>query len=115
MTEKSSKTKTADSLWRQIIKSEGKCKRGIDCKFGVFEASHIIRRGYKGLRWDLANGLCLCIGCHDWAHSNPKKFREWVKQQFPERWKYLTKRKYKIGKPDLDAVIKRLKSYLDSQ
>lgn len=67
MTEYQRVTKKCDKLWADIIKN----KAGWICEWCgktkiqvMMNAAHIIRRGNKSTRWDIRNGLCLCVGCH---------------------------------------------------
>lgn len=71
----------ADRLWSQLIRQrDGACRR---CGRGqgevVLQAAHVISRRYKAIRWDDRNGICLCVGCHHWAHMQPIEFDWWVR------------------------------------
>jgi len=110
----------ADETWRLIIIKPGKCAR---CgKTKNLHAAHIISRGHCNthnlpLRYDLANGICMCVGCHIfWAHKEPIAFAEWLREKFKARYVYLVKRKDDIvGCIDYYETINRLKAHLSGQ
>ena len=69
----------ADKLWSFIIRSEGFCRRcGRQPGEITLQAAHIISRSYTATRWDLRNGLPLCLGCHHFAHNKPLEFEDFV-------------------------------------
>lgn len=47
-------------------------------------AAHIFTRAIKATRHDMDNLVCLCFGCHAWAHRNPLDFHAWVKEKMGE-------------------------------
>lgn len=72
----------ADKLWSLIIRSEGSCRRcGRQPGEITLQAAHIISRRYTATRWDLRNGLPLCMGDHHWAHNYPLEFELFVIEQ----------------------------------
>lgn len=100
MKKKPNYKKKADTLWSQVVRQRGICER---CgKKGVLNAHHITSRANHSLRYDLKNGLALCVGCHFWIHQNLVLGAEWLKHDRPEIYKYLMKEK---------NVIKQLKTY----
>jgi len=42
-------------------------------------ACHFYSRSIKSLRWDMDNIICLCVGCHFWAHKNPSELTDWYR------------------------------------
>jgi len=62
-----------------------------DLKEGL-QWAHVISRSYKTIRWSLKNCLCLCSGCHFWAHKFPVEFGIWLVKCFGEKWYYSLKR-----------------------
>jgi len=83
-----------DDLWRKIIKRKGRCDK-CGSRYGL-EAHHVIGRGNNNLRWDLRNGICLCLECHDQQKAKPKKFLKWFEQRRPDDYEYLLKEKNRI-------------------
>lgn len=99
MKKKSIKTIKAkcDKLWSEIIRSKGYCEI---CGTTVnLNAHHIISRHNKVLRWDLQNGICLCVSCHKFSthsvHNDPLGFMEWFRKNYHKDYWYLRRRKNK--------------------
>jgi hypothetical protein len=70
-----------DRLWAQAVKARdgGRCRRcGARPALRGLHAAHIITRRRYATRWDPANGVVLCMGCHRWAHEHPGDFARWV-------------------------------------
>ena len=73
-----------DKLWRETIKARAgnkceKCTRS----FGKLDCHHIFgKKAHPATRWDLANGVLLCVKCHKFgkgsAHETPKEFMDWI-------------------------------------
>lgn len=60
------------------VRARGKCER---CGKTVnLQACHIFSRRYGRLRHNELNLLCLCSGCHFFAHGNPILFTLWVQE-----------------------------------
>ena len=79
---KSYLTNKLDKECQRIVRSKGQC---VKCKRpDALQTAHIFSRTYKSVRWNLLNMLCLCAGCHRWAHNNPVLFTEWVKNYLGE-------------------------------
>jgi hypothetical protein len=52
-------------------------------KRGRLNSHHIYTRNKKSVRWDLKNGITLCVGCHTFsskfsAHGTPTEFTYWL-------------------------------------
>ena len=74
-----------DKVVSQIVRTRGKCERcGV---VNQLQCCHIFSRTYMSVRFFLTNLLCLCAGCHFWAHKNPILFAEFVKKYFG-KYKY---------------------------
>lgn len=59
------------------VRSKDRCER---CgKTSNLQAAHIFSRRYSKLRHYEPNILCLCSGCHFWAHQNPILFAEFCR------------------------------------
>ena len=100
--------KQADILWSRAIKKRagGRCEL---CGKEGREAHHLFKRQYKSVRWDLDNGVCLCLGCHHLAHSKPAQFAEWIINRRGKAWyDRLEQRKNVLGKPDMREILKNL-------
>lgn len=100
---KRSLRKKLDRAWsEQIRKRDQYCQYHISgSNYSRLNAHHIMPRS-KGdlLRWDVVNGISLCVHCHKWhdrsAHKSQKKFQEWFRLCHPEKWRYLMKQKRKL-------------------
>lgn len=70
--------KKADDLWAKIIKIRDgyKCQR-CQSTHKQLNSCHFYSRAAKSVRWDLKNGVCLCVGCHFFTHQNPAEFVQW--------------------------------------
>jgi len=84
---KKSLKKKMDALWSKIIRSRGSCEV---CGTACQNAHHIIGRVNYNLRWDLRNGVALCVGCHFKAHNNPIEFLDYLWEVRPGDYLYLT-------------------------
>ena len=72
-----------DRLWADAVKKRDNwtCRRCGHQERRHLQAAHIHSRSRKSTRHDLANGVCLCAGCHlYWAHKHPVEFVEWVRE-----------------------------------
>ena len=75
--------KKADKEWSLAVRTRDKftCQRcGYHHPRGKsLNGAHIISRDNSKLRWNVNNGICLCISCHRWwAHTHPVEFTYWV-------------------------------------
>ena len=62
----------------ESVRGRGACER---CgKTVQLQCCHIYSRRYSRLRHNELNLLCLCAGCHFWAHHNPIDFALFVQK-----------------------------------
>lgn len=96
-----------DKAWSKAIRErdEYTCQR---CEKDGNQAAHIIPRRHRILRWDWANGLCLCFACHHKWHSNPLDSADWFENKYRERWEYLHERKNITAHWTLDELEEML-------
>lgn len=107
----------ADKLWSLAVRQrDGKCRRcGRTSPEVVLHGAHIISRRYKAIRWEPINGLCLCAGCHMWAHRFPVDFDWWAQELIGEDI-YIDLRKRAVEyagtlkRVDLEEVIEQLEA-----
>lgn len=100
-----------DTVFSEIIRRRGKCKR---CgQRDNLVTAHIFSRHNLSVRWDFGNVFCLCNGCHTWAHQNPKLFEGFAKSKLGEvRYGILEKEAMRVKKwsvTGLEALLKGLK------
>lgn len=54
---------------------------------GRLNAHHIIPKNFLKYKYDLSNGMTLCVTCHQFgkfsAHKNPLWFANWFREQRP--------------------------------
>lgn len=66
-----------DKVFSKLIREHGKCVR---CgTTDNLQCCHIYSRANRAVRWDVDNALCMCAGCHFWAHQSPLEFAELCK------------------------------------
>lgn len=108
-----------DKIFAERIKARDKyCVR---CLAGRGQAqmqcAHVRSRRFLGTRWLTENGLCLCAGCHFWAHQNPVEFGVWFVGKYPERWSIIRLESNKIKKyiaSDYETIYNTLKGECDA-
>jgi hypothetical protein len=75
-------TKKLDILWSKLVRQRD--KKCMYCQSTEYlNAHHIFSRSNLSTRWDLANGICLCSGCHTFsskfsAHKTGTEFTYWL-------------------------------------
>jgi hypothetical protein len=110
-------TKKLDDLWSQIVKSDGKCE--VCGRKDTLNSHHIFSRSNMSVRWDLDNGICLCVAHHVFAnfsaHKAPMEFTQWILAERGEKWfvALRTKARTVVRKIDKTAVYVELKTKLD--
>ena len=100
MMKKTKKTwkRQLDKLWSEIIRSKGYCEI---CGTTVnLNAHHIVGRINNALRWDLRNGICICVSCHKFsthsAHNDSIGFMKWFRKNHYKDYLYLCKKRNEI-------------------
>ena len=80
-----------DKLWSDKVKERAnfKCEY-CGTKDKRLNSHHIFSRSNKSVRWDLDNGLCLCVSHHSLgnfsAHKNPFEFSDWIREYKGKDW-----------------------------
>ena len=78
---KKSEIKKLDLLWSKKIKELANYTCEYCGKSGVWlNACHIIGRRYRGTRWLLSNGMCLCYPHHQQYDSHGPQHEDIVKE-----------------------------------
>tara|TARA_R110000803_G_scaffold76454_1_gene141073 strand:+ start:12848 stop:13231 length:384 start_codon:yes stop_codon:yes gene_type:complete len=82
-----------DIIWSKLVKLRAGMKCEIEnCKHKpTLNSHHVFSRKNSSTRWDLNNGLCLCIGHHTMsskfsAHGNPIAFTYWLEEYKGSDW-----------------------------
>lgn len=79
-----------DNLWRFAIYR----RAGYVCEYcgatGQLNAHHIFSRSNFAVRWDIENGVCLCVSHHIFGnlsfHKSPAEMLEWIKEKRGMEW-----------------------------
>ncbi len=100
-----------DTVFSEIIRRRGKCKR---CgQRDSLVPAHIFSRHNLSVRWDFDNVFCFCNECHAWAHQNPKLFEGFAKSKLEDvGYGILEKKALQVKKwslTELEILLKRLK------
>lgn len=73
--------KKMDKLFSDIIRSQGVCDKCGSTR--NLQCAHVISRRHLKTRFDLENGLCLCVKCHLFeAHREPHEFVRWFDNKY---------------------------------
>jgi hypothetical protein len=92
MKKKSAKSRDnkLDTLWALAVKARAGNKCEYCGRTEVLNSHHIFSRSNKKLRWDLSNGVCLCVFHHVFgnfsAHKSPLEFAEWLRNTRGNDW-----------------------------
>ena len=76
-----------DTAWSLLVK----LKAGMKCEIKgcthkpTLNSHHVFSRKNRSTRWDVNNGICLCVGHHTMsskksAHGNPIWFTYWLEE-----------------------------------
>jgi len=72
-----------DDAWALLVK----LRAGMECEYcgktTHLNSHHIYSRSKRSTRWDVKNGICLCVGHHVFssgfsAHKTPLEFVRWL-------------------------------------
>ena len=80
-----------DDAWALLVKLRAGNKCEYCGKISPLNSHHVYSRSKKSTRWDVINGVCLCVGHHTFsssfsAHKTPTEFTEWIKENRGEEW-----------------------------
>jgi len=95
-----------DIAWSKLVKLRANMKCEIQgCTHKpTLNSHHIFSRKNRSTRWDVENGICLCIGHHTMsskfsAHGNPIAFTYWLEEYKGSDWiDALSKKSHSIRK-----------------
>jgi len=100
---RSEKAKLEDKLdnrWSLIVRNRAKNRCEICGNTQNLNSHHIVTRTNKRLRWDLKNGVSLCVKHHvfgsEAVHENALFFDNWFIKHRKNDRKYLLKEMYSI-------------------
>jgi len=76
--------KKLDTAWSLLVKLRAGMKCEYCGKTETLNSHHIYTRRNRSTRWNVKNGICLCVSHHTFnstfsAHQAPLEFIEWLK------------------------------------
>ena len=115
--------KRLDDIWSQLVKAKAGNKCEVCGKTKSLNSHHIFSRANKATRWDVNNGICLCVGHHIGskfsAHKTPLPFSDWLQKERGENWYNLLLAKsriiYKWHKFEKELLLKELQKELNKK
>jgi hypothetical protein len=106
-----------DTAWSLLVK----LRAGMKCEYcgkkTHLNSHHIYSRSKKSTRWDLKNGISLCVGHHTFsskfsAHKTPLEFTEWLLdhkgKDFVDRLRLKANSISKLHKFEKELLLKEL-------
>jgi hypothetical protein len=113
--------KALDNLWSELVKLRAGNKCEVCGKVRNLNSHHVYSRAMKSVRWDVINGISLCVGCHVGtkfsAHKTPNDFSEWSKKKRGQAWFDLLQAKAhsisKLHPFEKELLAKELKKEID--
>jgi len=107
-------SKKLDEAWSLAVKKRAgyKCEVCGIGESGHLNSHHIVGRRNRRVRWDVRDGVCLCVKHHklgiESAHEDPLWFREWLEDKRWEDYAYLYTVKNQTKKWTLEDMEKQL-------
>lgn len=109
---------TLDTLWSKAVKLLHRNKCAKCGRMTTLNSHHLFSRSNMSVRWDVDNGICLCVSHHmfgkDSAHKAPLEFVLWLEDEWGRfriddlrvkaKKKYI-KRSREVIKQELKQVI----------
>lgn len=102
--------KLCDKIRSNLVKLKAWCKCEHCWKTEKLNSHHIFSRINYSTRFDLENGVCLCVWCHTMsskfsAHRTPMEFADRIKEyRWEERYNNLKLKKNQKRDKDYDKV-----------
>lgn len=84
-------TKREDAKWAIKVKEQAGFKCEYCGKTETLNSHHIFSRSNRSVRWDVDNGVCLCVAHHTFssafsAHKSPIEFIIWLQEKRGQEW-----------------------------
>lgn len=106
--------KKLDEAWSLLVK----LRAGMKCEYcgkeTTLNSHHIYSRSKRSTRWDIDNGICLCVSHHTFnsgfsAHKTPLEFIDWLKEykgeQFIIKLKHKAHQTLKLHKHEKEEML----------
>jgi hypothetical protein len=118
--------KQLDNLWSEAVKKRAKFRCEKCGKTTTLNSHHIFSRSNKRVRFDIDNGVCVCVAHHIFglfsAHKSPIEFVEWLKKVRGKEWYERIRNKAnitldykKLTNDDIDKIKEQLKLTIDKK
>jgi hypothetical protein len=116
--------KKLDEAWSKLVKLQAGNKCEYCHKTTTLNSHHIFSRANYSVRWNTANGVCLCVSHHTFnrrfsAHLTPTEFTDWITQkrgvEFMNTLRVMARSQVKYHTFEKEVLLndlkKRIKSY----
>ena len=110
-----------DKAWSQLVKLQAGNKCEVCGNSETLNSHHVVGRRNLRLRWEVINGVCLCVKHHKFgnqsAHENPVWFEDWLKENRGQDLKLIRSTMNEIQKwtiEDMQDKLKELEEELES-
>ena len=117
--------KRADDLWSVAVKSDWANRCAVCGSNGKLHPHHIVPRQFESLRYELMNGIALCVQHHIFdgkvaPHQNAAGWLAWLTDTYPTlaNWYIDNRRPQFTGTKDAEYYIghiRRLKQYVEAE
>lgn len=106
-----------DDAWSLLVKKRAGMKCEYCGKQTNLNSHHIFSRSKKSTRWDVINGICLCVAHHTFsssfsAHKSPLEFIDWLTKykgtDFIDRLRIKANSISKLHKFEKEILLKEL-------
>ena len=114
--------KKLDDAWSEAVKVRDNYTCQYCGKQTTLNSHHIFSRSNKSTRWDIGNGITLCVSHHTFnskfsAHKTPTEFTYWLEERMGRYWvenlSFRAKQTAKYYKADKEQMLEDLKNYID--
>ena len=102
-----------DKAWSQLVKLRAGNKCEVCWNSETLNSHHVVGRRNLRLRWEVMNGVCLCVKHHKFgnqsAHENPVWFEDWLKENRGQDLKLIRSTMNEIQKWTIEDMQEKLK------
>ena len=113
--------KKLDDAWSELIKARAGYKCAYCGSEGRLNSHHIYSRSNRSVRWDVNNGICLCVTHHTFgnfsAHKSPLDFDDWLRDYKGnatiDKLRLKSNQIAKYSKEDKEKMLKELKERIN--
>lgn len=114
--------KKLDEAWSLAVKIRAGYRCEVCKKGSTLNSHHIVGRRNRMTRWDLRNGVCVCVKHHKFGiesfHEDPLWAKEWLEDKRWEDYAYLYMAKNQIKKwtyEEMEEELAKLKKIIDKE